>query len=470
MGAGEPTLCQPLSHSAGFARYTEDEDVPRVVVPPGARLIGAPWASCKFEADAASSRAMKHRVLRLLALLAAAVTVLMAVAAAIVRTLGPATPQSFNISSVVVFWVAAAVGVVYAVVGLVLARRLPLHPVPWLFTGIGLCIAGIVFTWAYAVVASSAQPPLPGVTIAALINTSILQPASLTLSIVLLFVFPDGRPTDSTSRRLAAMSPLAAALLAIGLTVTPASIGVFAGLHSPLAVQPALVGRTLEVAGAVGIMLLAAAGIRSLIHRYRAADDTTRHQIRWFLWAGAVGILGAGFGLVAFSVAPELLIGPGETLLVSLVALTSALLPIACAVGILRYRLYDIDEIISRTFVYGSLLALIAGGYTAGLVAMRQIAIALTGAPSDFSVVLITLVLAVSFEPVKRRLQKFAERVKEHDADAAPSVPAPDEAWIEAVAARVVEKLRSEAAARPVSVQPGDGMISAPAEDQPTGS
>ena len=413
---------------------------------------------------------MKERTLRVMALVAATVTVVLSIAGAIVRTLGPATPQSFNISSPVVFWVAAGVGVVYAIVGLILARRLPLHPVPWLFTGIGLCIGGIAFTWAYAVAASSAQPPSAGVPVAALINTSILQPAALTLSIVLLFVFPDGRPTDPTSRRLASMAPLAAVLLGIGLAVTPGSIGVFAGLQSPLAVEPALIGRAFELAGAVAIVLLAAAGFRSLIGRYRAADDTTRHQIRWFLWAGAVGILGAGLGTLAFSVAPEILTGPGETLLTVFVALTSALLPIACATGILRYRLYDIDRIISRTFVYGSLLALIAGGYTAGLVAMRQIAIALTGEPSDFSVVLITLVLAVSFEPVKRRLQKFAERFKEHDAEIAPITPTPDEAWIDAVAARVIEKLRSEPPPPAASVQPGDAMISAPAEDQPTGS
>ncbi len=128
-------------------------------------------------------------------------------AGATLRTLGPATSQSFNISSPIVFWIVAGAAAVYAVFGLLLARRLPRHAVPWLFAGIGLSAGGVIFTWAYAIVASSAQPSLPGVSVAALFNAAILQPVVVTLMAILLFVFPDERPIDMTSRRVVRVVP-----------------------------------------------------------------------------------------------------------------------------------------------------------------------------------------------------------------------------------------------------------------------
>ncbi len=197
------------------------------------------------------------------------------------------------------------------------------------------------------------------------------------------------------------------------MALTPGSIGVFAGLESPLAIQePAFIGRSVAVGGIIASVLLGAAGCRSLMRRYRTADGRVRSQIRWFLWAGSIGGVSAGTGVVLFSFSPDILSGPREALLVTSVALAAALLPIACAIGILHHRLYDIDQLISRTFVYGSLVALVAGAYSAGLAALERVSVALTGESSDFGVVLTTLILVVTFEPIERRLDRYAERFK----------------------------------------------------------
>lgn len=385
---------------------------------------------------------MIMRVLRVVALLAAAATLVLAFSGAILRTVGPQTPQSFNISTPIVFWSVATTAAVYAFVGFVLARRLPRHMVPWLFIGMGLCVGGVTLTWAYCVAASSVQPPGPGVPLVALVNAAILQPLALVLGIVLLFVFPDGRTTDTTSRRILSVAPLAVVLFSLGVALMPGSIGIFAGLQSPLSVEPPIVGQTLATGGLVATILAAVAGWWSLLRRFHASDHRTRLQIRWFLWAATVGILIVGLGILVLNVFPGVLAGPGEALLLVSVMAASALVPVACAISILRHRLYDIDRIISRTLVYGSLLAVIAGAYTAGLAALQRISTALTGEDSDLSIVLTTLVLAISFTPIKRRLEKLAERFKEEPEPPAPAMAIPDDAWVDAVAARVIERLK----------------------------
>src|SRR5687767_5538497 len=106
-------------------------------------------------------RALRAPVLRALAWVAGGLIVGMAVVGALIRLLGPATPQTFNIGSGIDFVAEAIAASIYGFIGTLLALRLPRHPVPWIFLGIGLCFAGVVLTWAYAVAALSQTPELP---------------------------------------------------------------------------------------------------------------------------------------------------------------------------------------------------------------------------------------------------------------------------------------------------------------------
>jgi hypothetical protein len=84
--------------------------------------------------------------------------------------------------------------------------------------------------------------------------------------------------------------------------------------------------------------------------------------------------------------------------------------PVAITIAILRYRLYDIDSIISRAFVYGALTAVLAGIYTASIRLFNAIFVATTGENSDIALVITTLLLATTFTPIKRRLELLAGR------------------------------------------------------------
>lgn len=118
--------------------------------------------------------------------------------------------------------------------------------------------------------------------------------------------------------------------------------------------------------------------------------------------------------------------------------------PIAALVAILRYRLYDIDRLISTTFVLGALTAILAGLYAASLRMFTALFVGVTGQNSDAALVLTTLVLATSFTPVKQRLEGIAsDRFKPASVRAEAIDPPPDDldARIEAIARRVSEEV-----------------------------
>jgi hypothetical protein len=87
-----------------------------------------------------------------------------------------------------------------------------------------------------------------------------------------------------------------------------------------------------------------------------------------------------------------------------------ASVPLAAAVGILRYGLFDIDQILSQAFVYGALSAILAGLYTASIRLFNWLFASVTGAESELALVLTTLLLATTFTPIKKRLEGVVER------------------------------------------------------------
>lgn len=381
-----------------------------------------------------------NRLLRAVALLAGTATLLMAIAGAFVRVLGPAVPQTFNIGSPIDFIAEATAASIYAVIGVVLARRLPRHPVPWIFLGIGLAFAVVILTWAYAVVALSQAPELPLAHEGVLLGTAVMQPLGLALLVCLLVVFPDGRPFDRSARWILLAVPFTAALITIGVALSPGDIGIFTGLKNPL--NPGVsaeVGRALTIVGAIATVALAAAACRSLFNRYRASDAIQREQIRWFLWAGGLAVVLAGGILVLLAVFPNILSTPASSIILVLFSIGGAVVPIACAVAIRRYHLYDIDQLISQTFVYTSLVAIVAGVYAALITALQRVSVELTGEENDVSVVITTLVLAIAFEPAKKRLEAFAERFREEPQANVALSPALDDDSIEAIATRVAD-------------------------------
>jgi hypothetical protein len=181
--------------------------------------------------------------------------------------------------------------------------------------------------------------------------------------------------------------------------------------ENPLAAPPALVGLLAAGAAVRAAILLAglvvAAG--SLVVRYRRARGMERQQLRWLALAAAVAAVAL---LVAVAAAVM-----GGSLSVVLVAagVSVALLPLATGAAILRYRLYDLDRIISRTLAWGLLTVLLGGGYALVVLGLGQ----LLGRDSSLVVAAATLAVAALFQPARRRIQAVVDRRfnrRRHDA------------------------------------------------------
>jgi hypothetical protein len=164
--------------------------------------------------------------------------------------------------------------------------------------------------------------------------------------------------------------------------------------------------------GGVGWFLLSACVVIcavSMAVRYRRTTGEQRQQIKWFVFAS---VLIAGGWAVSWAAQDAASGRVGAWGVVSLMLGIGSLLGIPAAVGIaiLRHHLYDIDVIINRTLVYGSLTALLVAAYFGGVVGLQYAFRVLTGGESQLAVVASTLAIAALFTPLRRRIQTFIDR------------------------------------------------------------
>jgi hypothetical protein len=296
-----------------------------------------------------------------------------------------------------------------ATVGAVLASLRSHHPVGWLLLGVGLTLNLSLLVQSYVKYGLLARPgSLPGARYLAGFtdSTSVIW---LSCAGFVLLLTPTGSLPSPRWRwwaRVAAAAPVA---MVVGSVVQPDPLAP--DYHgNPLAV-PALARllAVLAVAGVVIVPVSLLAGAGSLVVRFRRARGVERLQLRWLAYAAA---LAAGLLLVALVTA--FVLAKDEVVLASL-ALGMALLPLATGAAILRYRLYDLDRIISRTLAYGLLTVLLGGGYAGMVLGLGQ----LLGQDSSLVVAGATLVVAAVFQPARRRIQLAVDRRfnrRRHDA------------------------------------------------------
>jgi hypothetical protein len=140
-------------------------------------------------------------------------------------------------------------------------------------------------------------------------------------------------------------------------------------------------------------------GAASLVMRFRRARGVERQQLRWVASAAALAVPGAVVALGGLAVAATAVVTWAITAFF-------AVLPLAIGAAILRYRLYDLDHIISRTLAYGLLTLLLGGGYAAVVLGLGQ----LLGRDSSLVVAVATLAVAALFQPARRRIQQVVDR------------------------------------------------------------
>jgi hypothetical protein len=289
-----------------------------------------------------------------------------------------------------------------ATVGAVLASRRPTHPVGWLLLAFAVFLAATGVAAAYGPYGLLARPgALPAAGFVAVYYPALAVAALACFSLVLLLTPTGSLPSPRWSwwARISAAVPVAFLLV---VTVAPKpSPTRYQALDSPFDFD-AFTGIVLvvdQLAQVVTVLaMVVAAG--SLVIRFRRARGTERQQLRWVALAAALVALGAMVALAGLAL--------GTTALIGSVAIQFcvALLPVAIGAAVLRYRLYDLDRIISRALGYGLLTLLLGGGYAALVLGFGQ----LLGRRSSLTVAAATLALAGAFQPARRRVQELVDR------------------------------------------------------------
>jgi hypothetical protein len=302
------------------------------------------------------------------------------------------------------YWLETSmVAVGYSTVGAIVASRLPESPIGWLFCAIGLIFGLSHFSAEYAAYAllGPSRSLAAGEAFAWL--TSWVWVFGLGLIVYLDLLFPNGRLPGARWRWFAWFTAIVLVPAAILGALSPGLI-LSSTLINPLGVEGLPnVSRAIE-AFMYGLIVV---GASSMLARLRHAGRIERQQIEWFAYATAVAISGV---ILKNTVYPA--VGVTWVWWVGLVLTTVGVVssPVAMGIAIFRYRLYQIDLIINRTLVYGSLTAVLACVYLGGVVFLQYAFRALSGEGSQLAVVASTLIIAALFIPLRRRIQSFIDR------------------------------------------------------------
>jgi hypothetical protein len=230
-------------------------------------------------------------------------------------------------------------------------------------------------------------------------------------SVLYILLFPTGR---LPSRRWRWVTWLTVAFVLVGVILGAFSSGPVEGLgpiRNPLGIEGFSnvydsILFTMVFTMVATVLVVAAA--LSVFMRLRRAKGVERQQIKWFAYAAAATVM----GLVLAYIIPDVIDVPlwFERIGHAIFLLLIPAIPISIGIAILRYRLYDIDLLINRTLVYGSLTVTLVALYFGGIVVLQRVFVVLTGQQSTLAVVASTLLIAALFTPLRRRIQSFIDR------------------------------------------------------------
>ena len=284
-------------------------------------------------------------------------------------------------------------------VGLLLALRRHANPIGWLLLANGIVLALAGLAPAYAGYALNNPGSLPGGRAAAVWDTSG-WPLLFAGVIAIAFIFPDGRLPSPRWRPWAIGGIASFVLMLVGGLLSDETLDAPFDEVAPLDVLPDAVHGVLQTVGLLGMGVTFVAAMLALVVRFRGAQGVLRSQLKWIAYAGV---------LIPISI----LVGTLESrddaagwqTFVALMAVEVAIL-VAIGIAVLRYRLYEIDRLISATLVYGVLTAVLGAAFVA---VSLGLGVALGGG-SAVPTAVATLAVAVAFRPVRARVQTLVDR------------------------------------------------------------
>jgi hypothetical protein len=291
----------------------------------------------------------------------------------------------------------------FVVVGALLVAKRPANPISWIMAAIALM--GAIFptggTYAAYVMTTRGQPD--ALAVVGAWTQAWYWYLLLALAFVYLpLLFPDGH---LPSRRWLPVAVLPG-IGTLGMVVLGALVETLhdsvAGytINNPIGIEGLAPVEELPVFGVLtalfGVGFFGA--IASVVVRFRRSRGIERQQMKWFVYAVALLLT---FPLDAFL--PDIV----DNALFGVVVIA---IPTAIGIGVLRYRLYDIDLVINRTLVYGALTVTLVLIYLGGVVSLQYAFRALTGQGSQIAIVASTLAIAALFNPLRRQVQAFVDR------------------------------------------------------------
>jgi MFS family permease len=306
--------------------------------------------------------------------------------------------------------ISLAAPVVFAIVAALIVSHQPRNTVGWvLMVPVGLyVVGGPIAGYIERLTPSSSEP-----TVAFLLMAWFNNWNWLLLIFPLLFIpllFPNGHP-PTPAWRWVGVAAIAWAALFVLLAVLPQQINANTTpnvvVDNPIGVLGKDTVERLVGVWIVGLLALALACAVALFVRYRRADETEREQIKWLLYACAVFLV---VYVVGFASGLGGTASLGGYIWGVFFGLSITNLPAAIGIAILRNRLYDIDVVINRTLVYGSLTATLIALYFGGIFLLQRIFVLLSGQQSTLAVVASTLLIAAMFNPLRLRIQSFIDR------------------------------------------------------------
>ncbi|MDQ6650068.1 MAG: hypothetical protein M3Z02_08140 [Actinomycetota bacterium] len=293
-------------------------------------------------------------------------------------------------------WLESSVGALsFAAVGALVARNRPTNAVGWLLLAVGAASALQLVTGEYAMYAHYVEHDrLVGAAAAGWVSAVavVLLIAALPAAFLL---FPDGRSVSARWRPLSWLCGLVAASFAASTGLSRGQLDNTPGISNPVGILPEGVGRAMSALAAVGLLVSVLAAMASLAVRWRRSGPDGREQLKWVLFATVVG---PGAIILASALLSSVASGRNGSVLW---AIGIGVIPAAAGVSILRYRLYDIDRIVSRTVSY----AIVTGLLVAVYVGSVTVASRLTPSGNSLAVAAATLAVAALFQPLRRRVQ-----------------------------------------------------------------
>jgi hypothetical protein len=282
-------------------------------------------------------------------------------------------------------------------VGWLIMVRRPDNRIGLVLASVGLLNAGQLFLTEYTTLA--VRTGLPAAGLSGWVNAFIWVPTLALMAGAVPLLFPDGRLPSARWRPVAWLLLASVAALIGLITVYPDALSTprFVRRVITLPIADDTLNSLSYVALAGLGLSIVGAGI-SIVLRWRRAVGVVREQLKWLA-------LSLGFVVVTMGLA----IVPNP-LAVAVFIVAIGTVPLAVGIAVLRYRLYEIDAVISRTLVFGLLTALLTGLFAGLQRLMQAIFVGVTGNESDAAIVITTLVLAAGFAPMKSALEKFVSR------------------------------------------------------------